>query len=89
MNDSLGNDFVLLFTKDARWIFSYILMMVPSKVDAEEIFQETSLTLWQKFGDFEPGTNFRAWAIKTSQYKVMHHRAKRKNQPLLLDDATL
>ncbi len=89
MTDSMGNDFVLLFTKDARWIFSYILMLVPNKVDAEEVFQETSLTLWQKFSEFIPDSNFRAWAIKVAHYKVLHYRAKRKSSPLLLDDTVL
>lgn len=89
MADSLGNDFVLLFTKDARWIFSYILMLVPNKADAKEVFQETSLTLWQKFGEFVAGTSFRSWALSVAHYKVLHYRAKRKSSPLLLDDAAL
>ena len=83
------DDFVLLFTKDARWIFSYILMMVPNKTDAEEVFQETSLTLWQKFGEFVAGSNFRAWAMQVAYYKVLHHRMKRKANPVLMDEEVL
>lgn len=83
------DDFVLLFTKNARWIFSYILMLVPNKADAEEVFQETNLTLWQKFGEFAVGSNFRAWAMQVAYYKVLHHRMKRKANPVLLDDAVL
>jgi RNA polymerase sigma-70 factor, ECF subfamily len=90
MSDSnRTDDFVLLFTKDARWIFSYILMLVPNKADAEEVFQDTSLTLWQKFGEFAAGSSFRAWAIQVAYYKVLHHRARRKSSPLLLDDTVL
>ena len=80
---------MLLFSKDARWIFSYIRMLMPNKADAEEVFQETSLTLWQKFGEFVAGSNFRAWAIQVAHYKVLHYRAKRKSNPVLMDDAVL
>jgi RNA polymerase sigma-70 factor, ECF subfamily len=83
------DDFVLLFTKDARWVFSYILMLVPNKADAEEVFQETSVTLWQKFGEFAAGSSFRAWALQVAYYKVLHYRARCKSSPLLLDDSVL
>jgi RNA polymerase sigma-70 factor, ECF subfamily len=89
MSDSQGDDFVLLFSKDARWVFSYIRMLVPNRVDAEEVFQETSLTLWQKFGEFVVGSSFRAWAMQVVRYKVLQYRAKRRSSPLFLDDAVL
>ncbi len=83
------DDFVRLFTNDARWIFSYILLLVSNKADAEEVFQETSVTLWQKFSEYRTGSNFRAWATQVAHYKVLHYRAKRKTSPLLLDDTAL
>lgn len=83
------NEFVLLFSKDGRWIFSYILMLVANKADAEEIFQETSVTLWQKFNEFVPGTSFRAWATQVAHYKVLHYRARKQTSPMLLDDTVL
>ena len=83
------DEFVRLFTKDGRWIFSYILMLVPHKADAEEVFQETSITLWQKFDEFLSGSNFRAWATQVAHYKVLHYRARKQGSPLLLDDAVL
>jgi RNA polymerase sigma-70 factor, ECF subfamily len=90
MSDANQTDnFVLLFTKDARWIFSYILMLVPNKADAEEVFQETSATLWQKFSEFKSGSSFRAWAMQVAYYKVLHLRAKRKHSPMLMDDTLL
>jgi RNA polymerase sigma-70 factor, ECF subfamily len=83
------DEFVRLFTKDGRWIFSYILMLIPHKADAEEVFQETSVTLWQKFGEFLTGSNFRAWAIQVAHYKILQYRARKQGGPLLLDDAVL
>src|SRR4030095_9060403 len=42
------------------------------------VLQSASVVLWQKFGRFEPGSNFFAWACK-----VVHLTAKdfRKRQP--------
>jgi RNA polymerase sigma-70 factor, ECF subfamily len=90
VSDSRKTDeFVLLLSKDGRWIFSYILMLVSNKTDAEEVFQETSVTLWQKSDEFAPGSSFRAWATQVAHYKVLHYRARKKNSPLLLDDTVL
>jgi RNA polymerase sigma-70 factor, ECF subfamily len=84
-----NDEFVRLFAKDGRWVFSYILMLVSNKADAEEVFQETCVTLWQKFDEFVPGSSFRAWATQVAHYKVLHYRDKQKGSPMLLDDTTL
>lgn len=90
VNDANRTDeFVQLFTAHARWLFSYILMLVHNKADAEEVFQETNTTLWQKFNEFTPGTNFRQWATKVAHYKILHYRERQKRSPLLFDDASL
>jgi RNA polymerase sigma-70 factor (ECF subfamily) len=98
MNDSHGDDaldprlageFVRLFTDFSRRIFSYILTLVPNHADAEEIFQETSATLWAKFGDYEPGTNFGAWACKVAYFKALNFRSKQKNAPRMFSDEFL
>lgn len=83
------NEFVQLFTANARWIFAYIFMLVPNKDDAEEIYQETNTTLWQKFDEFAQGTSFRNWATQVAHYKILQYRDKRRRSPMLLDDALL
>jgi RNA polymerase sigma-70 factor, ECF subfamily len=83
------NEFVQLFTVNARWVFAYIFMLVPNKDDAEEIYQETNTTLWQKFDEFVPGSNFRNWATQVAHYKILQYRDKRRRSPVLLDDALL
>ena len=32
--------------------------------------------MWRKFGEFESGTNFLAWALRIADYQVMRHRTK-------------
>lgn len=83
------NEFVQLFTANARWIFSYIYTLVPNKDDAEEVYQETNTTLWQKFDQFERGSNFRNWATQVAHYKILQYRDKQRRSPVLLDEVFL
>ena len=59
-----------------RRIFAYIHTLVPSRSDAEDILQETSLTICEKFKDFEIGTNFYSWACQIAYWKVRAARKK-------------
>ena len=62
-------------------IYRYILAMVPHAVDAEDILQETSKLIWQKFDDYETGTNFKNWATAIARYKVLeYYRSKQRNR---------
>jgi RNA polymerase sigma-70 factor (ECF subfamily) len=67
-------EFVQLYTSHARRVYTYILTLVPNRSDAEEVFSELSIVLWEKFDSFERGTNFGAWACRVSHYKVLQFR---------------
>ncbi len=81
-NARVTRDFVGLWTAHARRVYSYILSLVPNVADAEDIFQETSTTLWEKFDTFRPGSDFAAWACRTAYYKVLTHSKRRGELPL-------
>jgi RNA polymerase sigma-70 factor (ECF subfamily) len=51
-------EFVQLFAQSSRRIYAYIRTLVPNQADAEDVFQETSKVLWEKFADYEIGTDF-------------------------------
>jgi len=91
MHDTLDprqtREFVEQLTKYSRRIFSYILTLVPNHGDAEEIFQETSATLWEKYVEFEVGTNFAAWACRVAYFKTLNFRSRQKHRPLAFSDA--
>lgn len=57
-------------------ILAYINALLLNWNDADDLFQETCLTLWQKFDEFQFGTNFLAWALRIADYKVMKFREK-------------
>jgi RNA polymerase sigma-70 factor (ECF subfamily) len=82
--------FVSLFEADRKRLYAYIYAYVANKTAADEIFQETSLILWRKFTEFEPGTSFSKWGNAIAFYQVKSYRHKEKKHsvgfsPILLD----
>lgn len=81
-------DFVSLWSQYTRRVYAYILTLVNNTSDADDVFQETSITLWEKFSEFEPGTDFGAWASTVAYFHVKNWQRKRRPlQPL--DDKLL
>lgn len=79
-DQSKTEQFVHDLTGNAWRLYAYILALVPNWADADELFQETSTTLWLKYDDYQPGTNFRAWAFRVAFNKVLQFRhAQGKN----------
>ena len=49
-NPQPGEQFVQIFRAARDDLFAYIFSLVPHWSDAEDLFQQTSLVLWQRFG---------------------------------------
>lgn len=86
MEKEAREDFLKLFLRHERAVFAYIHSMIPSRADAEDVLQEVSVTLFEKFDDFEPGTDFRAWAFRVAYFKVMQARQRYARSKLVFDD---
>jgi len=68
--DDRYKEFLILFSAHQKSIHGHIFHMLNHHHDAEDVFQKTSLVLWEKFDQFESGTNFRAWACKVAFYQA-------------------
>jgi RNA polymerase sigma-70 factor (ECF subfamily) len=90
--DTNGNEnlkikkFMALLVPNQRRINAYILCLVPNSSDADDILQETLAEIWNKFDDFEEGSNFIAWSLTIARYKVLSFRQKNKNSKVLFSD---
>jgi RNA polymerase sigma-70 factor (ECF subfamily) len=84
-----GEQFVRLFLQHQRRIAALIQALVPKGADADDILQEASAVMWQKFAEFELGTNFAAWALKIARYQVMAYYTTRRRERARLSDETL
>lgn len=74
------DEFLRLFSRHSRRIYEFILTLVIRHADAEEIFQDTCLVLWKKFGSYDPQGSFYSWACRIAYLEILHLR--RKNQRL-------
>jgi RNA polymerase sigma-70 factor, ECF subfamily len=81
-----ADEFALLFGRHAHQIYAYILTLIPHWADAEDVFQETSAIIWEKFGEFTPGTNFRAWACQVAHYRASWFRQRQRKAAVTFGD---
>ena len=85
----LASKFFKLFMQNQKKIYTYILMLIPNRVDAEDVLQETATLMWIKFVDFVPGTNFASWGIKIAHFKALRYWRTKKNHCLKFTDKLL
>jgi RNA polymerase sigma-70 factor (ECF subfamily) len=84
--DELRGGFFPLYVAHQHRIRAYILTLVPNRDDADDLFQETSAVLWEKFAEFTEGTDFVAWACQVAFWKVANHRKKQARSRIMFDD---
>ncbi|MBP3954677.1 sigma-70 family RNA polymerase sigma factor [Gemmata sp. G18] len=68
--------FLRLFLQNQRRLYAYVLTLLPNRADADDVLQETSLTMWDKFDATEPPTEFLAWARRVAYHKVLDFNKK-------------
>lgn len=52
----------------------YVQSLLPGDSSAHDVTQQANATIWRKRGDFEIGTNFKAWAFSIARYEVLNYR---------------
>jgi len=83
---SRRSQFEQLLEADKNRLYAYIHAFIGDPYVADDIFQETCLTLWQEFDKFEIGTRFSKWANVIAYYRIEHSRRKNKRYQLGLSD---
>ena len=77
--------YVSLLSSYHQRIYGYILMLVPRHSDADDIMQETSLVMFEKFDNFKLGTDFLAWATVIARYQILRHFKDKKRDKVVFD----
>jgi RNA polymerase sigma-70 factor, ECF subfamily len=80
-------EFARLFSRNARRIYGFIMTLVFNHHDAEEVFQNTNVVLWNKFADFQPGSNFFAWASRIAYYEVLSLMKQQRRSRTISDES--
>jgi RNA polymerase sigma-70 factor, ECF subfamily len=82
-------EFVELSSSHQRQLLGYIFTLVRNMDDAEDLLQQTSLILWRKFDDYQPGTDFMRWACCIAHLEVLSFLRRRQRDSLHLDEQLL
>ncbi|OAI57376.1 RNA polymerase subunit sigma-70 [Planctomyces sp. SCGC AG-212-M04] len=66
-----NRDFLRLFLENERRLYAYVLTLVPHRADADDVLQDVSCILWDKFDPARPPSDFSAWACRIAYFKVL------------------
>src|SRR5205809_5691994 len=77
--------FLSLFLRSEREIFRYVAVLVPNVADAEDIVQQTALSLWEKFDSYDPNQPFTPWACRFALNKTKQWIERRQRWQALLE----
>ncbi|HEX7899777.1 MAG TPA: sigma-70 family RNA polymerase sigma factor [Planctomycetota bacterium] len=81
--------FVAEFARHRDRLFAYVYSLLPRREDAEDVFQRTSVVLWQKVGTWETGVDFLSWACGVAFYEVRNFLRVSGRDRLRFGDALL
>src|SRR5258708_3021853 len=81
--------FMGLFLKSSRMVNAYLLAATRDMNQADDLFQEVSSVLWEKFDTFEEGTAFDAWALTVARLEVLKWKQRLARSKLILSSDVL
>jgi len=81
-------EFLKLFVRHQQEIYAYILTLVPHVHDADDLFQDGMIVMWQKFDQFRLGTNFAAWGVQIMRFQILDYRRNlARNKQVSMEDS--
>lgn len=69
-----------------RELKSYLYSLHPRAEDLDDLFQETSLKLWQVFEEYDHSRPFLPWALRIAYFQVLRFRKERSRDRLVFSD---
>ncbi|TWT75688.1 ECF RNA polymerase sigma factor SigW [Posidoniimonas polymericola] len=89
--------FAELFGANQLRLFGYVLGLVRNSADAQDILQQTAVTAWLKFGDFDTDvgdgcetaaatqTNFFRWTATIARHETLNFKRYRRRSRVYFD----
>jgi RNA polymerase sigma-70 factor, ECF subfamily len=68
-------------------IHRYVLSLLPDRMLADDVVQETNLVLWRKAADYDPAQPFLPWALTIAWYQVKAARRDSGRDRHVFDDS--
>ena len=89
MDDTRLQQFVELFVRNQNRIYRFIMTLIPNRTDADDLFQQTSLTLWKTWARYDSRQDFVKWACGIAHNEVRNHLRKVRGRNVLLSNEML
>lgn len=85
MDNDLQTDFELLVMQHKSTIYSVCYMYADAKAEADDLFQETLINLWNGFPKFRGDSSPRTWVYRVSLNTCLSHKRKKQLKTVPLD----
>lgn len=76
--DLRTKEFLGRYTSCQRQLFVYVRCHVPNAQDADDVMQNISCVLWEKYATFRPEEDFASWACGVARLEVLKYRQQNK-----------
>ena len=84
--DTKQEEFIRQLTDGQSSLWAYVFSLLPDHAAAQDVLQQTNLTLWRKADDFQPGSSYFAWASKAAYFHVLTYRRGMRRDRLVFSD---
>jgi RNA polymerase sigma-70 factor (ECF subfamily) len=74
------------FLQEQHRIYTFVASLLPDRNDAEEVFQEASLVIWQNQEKYDADREFVPWACGVAHNIVLKHLRKRRRDRMRLSN---
>lgn len=81
-----GEHIVGLIARHQPEIHRYVLSLLPDRMLADDVVQETNLVLWRKAEEYDPAQPFLPWALTIAWYQVKAARRDAGRDRHVFDD---
>ena len=86
----LDSEFAEQLRTNQVQVFGYIYSLVRNFDDADDLFQQASLAMWNKYPQFDRSRSFLAWACGVARFEVSNFlRARSRRRLYFSDDLSL
>lgn len=81
-----SEQFMRRFLQAQDRVYTFVASLLPDRTDAEEVFQEASLAIWQNQEKFDPQREFVPWACGVARNIVLKHLRQQRRDRLRLSN---
>lgn len=79
----LTQEIVMLLTEAQPRLLGFLLKRLGNIDQAHEVLQEVNMVICRRATEFEPGSNFLAWAFTIARFQVMAFRKRQSRDRLV------